>query len=91
MAWNTGEAWGFTLTRSGASRCAKYSAVIAVTRLALDAWWPPTLTPSPVSRSWLAASTIRVASHRTRCWICSSTSVSGYARGVTMPLSCGAS
>ena len=46
---------------------------MAVTRLALDAWWPPTLTPSPVSRSWLAASTMRVASHSTRCWISSST------------------
>ncbi len=71
MAWKTGEACGLTLTRSAASRWAKYSAVITDTRLALEAWWPPTFTPSPVSRSWLAASTILVASHSTRCWISS--------------------
>ncbi len=65
MAWNTGEACGLTATRSSASRWANHSAVIAVTREALDAWCPPTFTPSPVSRS-LAASTIRVASHSTR-------------------------
>src|SRR5262244_200559 len=76
MAWKTGEACGFTLTLSVASRCAKYRAVMTVTRLALEAWWPPTLTPSPVSRSWLAASMMRVASHRTRCWMVSRTSVS---------------
>jgi hypothetical protein len=38
---------------------------MTVTSDAEDAWWPPTLTPSPVSRSRFAASTIRVASHRT--------------------------
>ena len=37
MAWKTGDACGFTLTLSGASRYPKYSAVIAVTRLALEA------------------------------------------------------
>src|SRR5262252_865619 len=82
MAWKTGEACGFTLTLSGASRYAKYRAVITVTRLALEAWWPPTLTPSPVSRSWLAASTMRVASHSTRCWIVSRT-----ARPASVPAS----
>ena len=74
MAWNTGEACGLTATRSSASRWANQSAVIAVTSEALDAWWPPTFTPSPVSRSWLAASTIRVASQSTRRWISSRTS-----------------
>jgi len=49
---------------------------MAVTSEAEEAWWPPTLTPSPVARSWLAASTIRVASHRTRCWISSRAAVS---------------
>ena len=74
IAWKTGEACGLTATRSSASRWANQSAVIAVTSEALDAWCPPTFTPSPVSRSWLAASTIRVASHSTRRWISSRTS-----------------
>src|SRR5215470_11965706 len=82
MAWKTGDACGLTLTLSGASRYAKYRAVITVTRLALEAWWPPTLRPSPVSRSWLAASTMRVASHSTRCWIVSRT-----ARSASVPAS----
>ena len=37
MACSTGLACGFTLTRSGASRTAKYSAVIRLTMLALEA------------------------------------------------------
>ena len=83
MAWNTGEACGLTLTRSSAFRCANHSAVIAVTREALEAWWPPTLTPSPVLRPWLAASTMRTASHSTRRWISASTSRSTAVLAVT--------
>src|SRR3954469_2337367 len=41
---------------------------MAVTIDADDAWCPPTFTPSPVSRSWLAAATMRTASHSTRRW-----------------------
>jgi len=66
MAWKTGEAWGLTETRSPRSRWANHSAVMAVTSEALEAWWPPTFTPSPVWRSRLAASTIRVDNHSTR-------------------------
>src|SRR6201994_1968718 len=87
MEWNTGDACGLTLTRSWAFRYAKYSAVIAVTSDALEAWWPPTFTPSPVDRSWLAASTIRTASHRTRRWISSSTSRSTAVAAVTAAVS----
>src|ERR1700753_2939257 len=87
MEWNTGDACGLTLTRSWAFRYAKYSAVIAVTREALEAWWPPTFTPSPVVRSWLAASTIRTASHRIRRWISSRTSRSTAVLAVTAAVS----
>ena len=76
MAWNTGDACGLTATRSGASRWANQSAVITETSEALLAWWPPTLTPSPVSRSRFAASTMRTASHRTRRSISSSVATS---------------
>src|ERR1700761_4167211 len=87
MEWNTGDACGLTLTRSWAFREAKSRAVIAVTSEALEAWWPPTLTPSPVVRSWLAASTIRTASHSTRRWISSSTSRSTAVLAVTAAVS----
>src|ERR1700742_2242221 len=87
MEWNTGDACGLTLTRSWAFRYAKYSAVIAVTSDALEAWWPPTFTPSPVDRSRLAASTIRTASHRTRRWISSRTSRSTAVLAVTAVVS----
>src|SRR3954447_22061369 len=84
MAWKTGDACGLTATRSSASICAKYSAVIAVTSDALDAWWPPTLTPSGLGRSWFAASTILVASQSTRCWI--SSNVARSAAGCMGPI-----
>src|SRR5215467_14642063 len=87
MAWKVGDACGLTLTLSGASRCAKYRAVMTVTRLALEAWWPPTLRPSPVSRLWLAASMMRVASHSTRCWIVSRTSGSAPVGAITAVVS----
>src|ERR1700761_5162588 len=90
MEWNTGDACGLTLTRSWAFRYAKYSAVIAVTSDALEAWWPPTFTPSPVDRSWLAASTMRTASHSTRRWISSSTSRSTAVLAVTAVVAGGA-
>ena len=50
------------------SRCSSHSqsAVITVTRLADEAWCPPTLTESSDGRSRLAWSTMRTASHRTR-------------------------
>ena len=50
MAWSTGEACGLTLTRSSRPRWANHSAVMMETSEALEAWWPPTLTPSPVLR-----------------------------------------
>ena len=50
-----------TDTRSGASRNANHSAVISDTIDALDAWWPPTLTPERFGRTWLAWWTIAVA------------------------------
>ena len=77
MACSTGEAWGLTLTRSAPSRWANHSAVMADTREAELAWWPPTLTPSPAPRSWLAESTMRVLNQSTRCAISSRTLVSG--------------
>src|SRR5215216_3851274 len=66
MACSTGEACGLTDTRSGASRCANQSAVIRLTIEALEAWWPPTLTPERFSRTRLAWCTIEVASQSTR-------------------------
>ena len=40
---------------------------------ALDAWWPPTLTPVSLGRPRLAASTIAADSHSTRRAISRST------------------
>ena len=34
---------------------------------ALEAWWPPTLSPLGLGRTRLAWSTVAVASHSTRC------------------------
>src|SRR6478736_1341630 len=72
MACSTGLACGLTLTRSGASRTPKYSAVIRLTMLALEAWWPPTFTPLRFSRTWFAWCTMLVASQSTRRWTRSS-------------------
>ena len=66
MACSTGEAWGFTETRSGAARYRNQSAVMMLTIEALDPWCPPTLTPEVLGRVELAWSTIATASHRTR-------------------------
>src|SRR3954454_13679141 len=74
MAWSTGDAWGLTDTRSGASRNANHSAVMSDTIDALEAWWPPTLTPERLGRTRLAWCTIAVASHSTRRWTRSSSS-----------------
>src|SRR3954468_12968451 len=74
MAWRTGEACGFTLTRSGASSTPNHSAVISDTMEALDAWWPPTLTPERFGRTRFAWWTIAAASHSTRRCTSSSTS-----------------
>ncbi len=54
MACRTGDACGLTDTRSGASRCANHSAVIRLTIDALEAWWPPTLTPDAFGRTRFA-------------------------------------
>ncbi len=43
---------------------------------ALDAWWPPTLTPEWLARPALAASTIADESHSTRPAISRSTASS---------------
>src|SRR5215213_4655792 len=80
MACSTGEACGLTETRSGASRWANHSAVIRLTIDALDAWWPPTLTPERFSRTRLAWWTIAVASQSTRRWTASRVSGSAAAR-----------
>src|SRR5687767_14328615 len=74
MACSTGEACGFTETRSWARRCSNQSAVMIVTIDALDAWWPPTFGPLGLGRTRLAWCTIAVASQSTRCSISRSTS-----------------
>src|SRR5215208_4879005 len=81
MACSTGEACGFTETRSGASRWANHSAVIRLTIDALDAWWPPTFTPDRFSRTRLAWCTIEAASQSTRRWTRSSACRSRSVRG----------
>ena len=81
IAWNTGEACGFTATLSAPSRWANHSEVMIPTIDALDAMCPPTFTANSASRpagtgagglSRLAWSTIRTASQSTRRWISSS-------------------
>src|SRR6476620_10220534 len=81
MACSTGEAWGFTDTRSSARSSENQSAVMRLTIDALDAWWPPTFTPERFSRTRLAWCTIAVASQSTRRCTASSVSRSGAARG----------
>jgi hypothetical protein len=54
MACRTGEACGFTDTRSSARSSENHSAVIRLTIDALDAWWPPTFTPERFSRTRFA-------------------------------------
>src|SRR3954470_7238396 len=81
MACSTGEACGFTDTRSSARNSENHSAVMRLTIDALDAWWPPTFTPERFSRTRLAWCTIAVASQSTRRWTASSVSRSGAARG----------
>ena len=67
MAWKTGEACGLTATLSSPLRWPNHSAVMIPTIDAELAWWPPTLIVArPAGRGW-RASTIRTASHRTRC------------------------
>src|SRR5690625_5294612 len=73
MACSTGEACGLTDTRSSACSSENHSAVMMPTMDALEAWCPPTLTPSGLSRPRLAASTIAVDIHNTRWAISSST------------------
>ncbi len=74
MACRTGDACGFTDTRSPALRCWKYSAVMMLTIEAEEAWCPPTFRPERVVRARLAWWTMLTASHRTRRWILSRTS-----------------
>src|SRR5436853_1585270 len=76
MAWRTGEACGFTDTRSAARRCRKYSADMMLIIDADDAWCPPTFTPDGVCRTLLAWWTMLTASHSTRR--CTASSVSRY-------------
>ena len=84
-ACRTGEACGFTLTRSGASSTPSHSAVISDTIDALEAWWPPTFTPLRFGRTRLAWWTIDAASQSTRRWISSSVSRSVIAPGTLAP------
>src|SRR5215212_10629524 len=79
MACSTGEACGFTETRSSARSSENQSAVIRLTIDALDAWCPPTFTPELFSRTRFAWCTIAVASHSTRRCTASSVSRSGVA------------
>src|ERR687895_160277 len=81
MACSTGEACGLTETRSSARRSPNHSAVIRLTIDALEAWWPPTLTPERFSRTRLAWWTIAAESHSTRRSIALSVSRSGAAGG----------
>src|SRR5215204_2481616 len=81
IACRTGEACGFTDTRSSALSSENQSAVIRLTIEALDAWCPPTLTPERFSRTRLAWWTMAVASQSTRRCTASSSSRSASARG----------
>src|SRR3954470_22878159 len=76
IACSTGAACGLTDTRSGARRWWKDSAVMMLTSEADEAWWPPPFTPLGVFRTRLAWWTMLVASHRTRRWTASRTSIS---------------
>src|SRR4051794_5444523 len=65
-----------------------------------DAWWPPTFTPLGVFRTRLAWCTMLVASHSTRRWTASRTSISvsragavvlirrGFSQGAPSPARC---
>ena len=66
IACSTGEACGFTDTRSCERKWRNQSVVMIDTIDALDVWWPPTLTPSRLGRTRFASCTIAVASHSTR-------------------------
>jgi hypothetical protein len=66
IACSTGEACGLTDTRSSAVSAPNHSAVMMLTIDALDAWWPPTFSPSPDGRTRFAWWTIDVAIHSTR-------------------------
>src|SRR4051812_32178176 len=66
MACSTGEACGLTETWSLASRWANQSAVMMLAIEALDAWWPPTLTPVGFGRTRFAWCTMAIASQSTR-------------------------
>src|SRR5918999_5698300 len=81
MACRTGDACGFTETRSSARRSPNHSAVIRLTIDALDAWCPPTFTPERFSRTRLAWWTIAAESHSTRRSMDLSVSRSGAAGG----------
>ena len=62
-----------TETRSNGVSSANQSAVMMLTIEALEAWWPPTLTPEWLGRPALAASTMAADSHSTRRAISRST------------------
>src|SRR5262249_23632222 len=64
MALKTGLACGLTATRSCGRSTLMYSAVMMVTHEALEAWWPPTLSPSGWGRRWVALWIIHTASQR---------------------------
>src|SRR5918996_569283 len=81
MAWSTGDACGFTDTRSSARSSLNQSAVIRLTIDALEAWCPPTFTPERFSRTRLAWCTIAADSHSTRRSMALSVSRSGAAGG----------
>src|SRR5687767_11543483 len=79
MACSTGDACGFTDTRSSARSSLNQNAVIRLTIDALEAWCPPTFTPERFSRTRLAWCTIAADSHSTRRSIARSVSRSGVA------------
>ena len=65
MAWRTGDACGFTDTRSADSSCSNHNDVMIVTSEAQEAWWPPTLSPLGFGRTRFAWWMIEVDSQST--------------------------
>src|SRR5690606_40418775 len=72
---NTGEACGFTDTRSCGRRWLNHNAVMIDTIEADDAWCPPTFNPDGFGRTRLAWWMIALDNHSTRSSIARRTSV----------------
>src|SRR5687768_16857688 len=79
MACNTGDACGFTETRSPDCSCSNHSEVMMETIDAHDAWCPPTFMPPGLGRTRLAWWTIEVDNQSTAREMSSSATPSGSA------------